>query len=99
MVFSILFLILAAGFSYLSFAYKSGENDYDTMKSKKFLEVIIAGVEFVVALLIAWFLYSCIGTISEFNTVVLEISKARCSDSFSNRIFTSYGESLVRLQI
>lgn len=98
MVMSIVFLVMASIFSCISCGYKMDDNDYDSMKSKKLLETIIAGLYLILALLIAWYIFSCIGTINSFNIVVHGISSAQCSDSYSNRIFTSYGEALVGLE-
>jgi hypothetical protein len=97
MILAIIFLILASIFSCFSCCYGSG--DASAIKYGKLVEVIIAITEFVLALLIVWFLFSSITTINGFNTTVLEISAGKCSDDYSNRIFTSYGEALVRIQI
>lgn len=97
MILAIVFLILASIFSCFSCCYGSG--DASDIKYGKLVEVIIAGTEFVLAILIAWFLFSSITTINGFNTTVLEISAAKCSDDYSNRIFTSYGEALVRIEV
>jgi len=96
---TIIFFILSCIFVCGSYMYKKQENDEESLKSKKIYEIISVCTKTFLILIIVWYCYTNITTISSYNSSVSELATAQCSDSFSNRIFVSFSEALVRFEI
>jgi hypothetical protein len=95
MIASIVLLVIVLILACITIVYKSEDYTYDTFKEQKLVYFIIALVEIVISSIIAYYFLSCTNTINEYNVSVQKLSTSRCSDDFSNRIFTGYAETLV----
>lgn len=95
MVTSIALLVIVVILVLVSVTYKNADFSYDAFKEQKLVDFIIGGIEIVISTLIAYFFSSCTSTINGYNESVQRLSSSKCSDDFSNRIFTSYAQTLV----
>jgi hypothetical protein len=92
---SIVFLVIVLIMASISGVYKYEIYTCDAFKEQKLVDFIIAGVEIVISSVISYYFLSCTSTINGYNVSVQKLSASKCSDNFSNRIFTSYAETLV----